>query len=73
MLQENNNCVIDTEMRDIMGKSVYIAGKNQAWRGSSAKALHVNFTRKDGYLEGWRPYCDMVCRTSGNYELPGCI
>ena len=27
MLQENNNCVIDTEMRDIMGKSVYIAEK----------------------------------------------
>lgn len=72
MLQENNNCVIDTEMRDIMGKSVYIAEKPSVAQ-EFAKALHVNFTRKDGYLEGGRPYCDMVCRTSGNYELPGRI
>ena len=33
MLQENNNCVIDTEMRDIMGKSVYIAGKTKRGAG----------------------------------------
>ena len=51
MLQENNNCVIDTEMRDIMGKSVYIAEKPSVAQ-EFAKALHVNFTRKDGYLEG---------------------
>ena len=49
MLQENNNCVIDTEMRDIMGKSVYIAEKPSVAQ-EFAKALHVNFTRKDGYL-----------------------
>lgn len=51
MLEENNNCVIDTEMRDIMGKSVYIAEKPSVAQ-EFAKALHVNFTRKDGYLEG---------------------
>ena len=67
MLQENNNCVIDTEMRDIMGKSVYIAEKPSVAQ-EFAKALHVNFTRKDGYLEGG----DHIV-TSGNYELPGCI
>ena len=38
-------------MRDIMGKSVYIAEKPSVAQ-EFAKALHVNFTRKDGYLEG---------------------
>lgn len=43
MLQENNNCVIDTEMRDIMGKSVYIAGKTKCSAGickGIARELH---------------------------------
>ena len=34
-----------------MGKSVYIAEKPSVAQ-EFAKALHVNFTRKDGYLEG---------------------
>lgn len=45
--QFKNNCVTDTEMRDIMGKSVYIAEKPSVAQ-EFAKALHVNFTRKDG-------------------------
>ena len=50
-----------------MGKSVFIAEKPSVAQ-EFGKALHENFTRRDGF--GIRQlYCNMVCRTSCNNEL----
>ena len=51
-----------------MGKSVFIAEKPSVAQ-EFGKALHENFTRRDGFLESEQLYCNMVCRTSCNNEL----
>ena len=53
-----------------MGKSLYIAEKPSVAQ-EFAKALKLN-TRKAGRVFGIRGFhCDLVCRTSGDYELSG--
>ena len=52
-----------------MGKSLYIAEKPSVAQ-EFAKALKLNTRRQD--VSGIRGFhCDLVCRTSGDYELSG--
>ena len=52
-----------------MSKSLYIAEKPSVAQ-EFAKALHLDFSRKDGYLEATEA---VVCGSSGDYELPGSL
>ena len=55
-----------------MSKSLYIAEKPSVAQ-EFAKALHLDFSRKDGYLEADGSGGDLVRGSSGDHELSGSL